>query len=207
VRNGLKTYLEDVILPVYATLDDAHRPDHVRLVAAESLDIAKSLDVDFDMVMTVAFYHDIGLIHGRDLHHLSGARMLREDDTLKGWFSQDEIDVMAQAVEDHRASNKTPPRSVYGAIIAEADRDLEPEHIIRRTVRFGFHHYPELDVSGHVTRAYDHIRDKYGPSGYLTLWLRTETNMRRLDVLHSLIGDETGLKRLIEGQVRLHKKG
>ena len=47
----------------------------------------------------------------------------------------DEIKLMKEAVEDHRASSKNPPRSIYGKIVAEADRDINPLKIIKRTIK------------------------------------------------------------------------
>ena len=52
---------------------------------------------------------------------------------------------MKEAVEDHRASNKHVPRSIYGKIVAEADRIIDPDITLRRTVQYGLSNYPELD--------------------------------------------------------------
>lgn len=43
----------------------------------------------------------------------------------------------AQAAEDHRASGRSEPRSIYGKLVAEADRVIDCETIIRRTIQFG----------------------------------------------------------------------
>ena len=44
---------------------------------------------------------------------------------------------MKEAIEDHRASNKQAPRTIYGMIVAEADRIIDPEVTLRRTVQYG----------------------------------------------------------------------
>lgn len=94
---------------------------------------------------------------------------------------------MADAAEDHRASAKTPPRTIYGRIVAEADRFIEAETIIRRTVQFGFEHYPELSREEHRARAVEHLREKYGDGGYLRLWFPESPNVARLEALRVLI--------------------
>lgn len=206
MKDALKNYLNHDILKIYESFDDAHQPDHVRRVIAESLLIAEDYDLDNDMVETIAYFHDIGMLEGRKNHHLSGARRLAEDLVLRDYFSAMEITMMKEAIEDHRASNSTPPRSLYGKIIAEADRDLDPDCVIRRTIQFGLHHYPDLSSDDHVKRAYEHLTDKYGEDGYLMLWLNTGTNARGLKELRRLIGNKEELIRLIEDHYQAIKK-
>ena len=89
------------------------------------------------MVYAIAAYHDTGLCEGRDTHHLVSGRIIREDKKLREWFNEGQIETMAQAAEDHRASSGHEPRSIYGKIVAEADRLISPEKVIRRTIQFG----------------------------------------------------------------------
>ena len=51
--------------------------------------------------------------------------MIRADRQLAAWFTPQEIEIIAQAAEDHRASAKSKPRSIYGMIVAEADRIID----------------------------------------------------------------------------------
>lgn len=206
MNKALRDYLDHVILDVYRGFDQAHQPDHVLGVIKESLEIAKAYDLNNDMVETIAYYHDIGMLEGRKTHHLTGAKRLFDDPFLKPHFETDEIIVMKEAIEDHRASRETPPRSIYGKIIAEADRDLFADHVIKRTVQFGLHHDPLLSLSEHVNRAYEHIRDKYGPNGYLTLWLETKTNLEQLLILRHLVLDKEKLITMITGWYQRLKK-
>ena len=90
---------------------------------------------------------------------------------------------MAQAVEDHRASGGREPRSVYGKIVSEADRDIDPERIVQRTMAYGKYRCPQLGEEGQVQRAVEHIREKYGEGGYLKLWLHSPRNQAGLDTL------------------------
>ena len=117
---------------------------------------------------------------------------------LRQWFTEDEVELMAQAAEDHRASAITPPRSPLGMIIAEADRDVEPETIVRRTVEYGLSHYPELDREGHWRRTLEHLHEKYAEGGYIKLWLKDSPNAAPLAELRTLIHDEPRLRQLFE---------
>ena len=145
MNKELERYIEREIIPRYENFDAAHRTDHVRTVIAQSLELAAHYDADADMVYTVAAYHDTGLANGRERHHIDAGRILAADTELRRWFSEEQIAVMRDAVEDHRASSDGEPRTIYGRIVAEADRVIDPETIIRRTVQYGLAHCPELD--------------------------------------------------------------
>ena len=149
VTPKIRDYVEAHIIPLYDGFDKAHQRDHVRMVISQSMDFAAQMEVDADMVYVIAAYHDIGLCEGREHHHEVSARMLLADNELRRWFSESQLQTMAEAVEDHRASSDHAPRSLYGRIVAEADRFIDPDTIIRRTVQYGMDHYPELDKVGH----------------------------------------------------------
>ena len=167
----LREYIESRILPRYQHYDAAHQLDHIGSVIRRSADLARNYDVDADMVYTIAAYHDLGICEGRETHHLTSARMMREDASLRQWFTEEQIETMAQAVEDHRASAKSEPRSVYGRIVAEADREIDADTIVRRTVQYGLDNYPELDREGQKRRFKEHIAEKYARGGYLKIWI------------------------------------
>ena len=86
------------------------------------------------------------------------------------------------------------PRSMLGCIIAEADRDVEPETIVRRTVEYGLSHYPSLDLEGHWQRTLEHLHEKYAEGGYIKLWLPDSPNAAPLAELRALIRDEARLR-------------
>ena len=184
---GLKRYIEREIIPRYEHFDRAHDVGHVRTVIARSLELAEAYDVDTDMVYAIAAYHDTGLVNGRENHHLDAGRILAADRELRRWFSEEQIRTMREAVEDHRASSKNAPRSIYGRIVAEADRVIDPATIIRRTVQYGLDHCPGLDREGHFVRCLEHLREKYAEGGYLKLWIPESENARRLEALREVI--------------------
>ena len=197
MEKALLQYLYQKVIPIYRHFDQAHQMDHVETVISNALEIAQDHDVNQDMVYVIACYHDIGMQFGRDLHHLTGGQFLFDDPVLPTYFSEQERIIMKEAVEDHRASRKDEPRSIYGKIIAEADRDISPEVVTRRTVQFGIKHYPELDFEAHFERAYQHILEKYGPGGYLKLWLHTQKNQAGLKAIHELLDDKPKMRDLI----------
>lgn len=194
----IRLYIELEIIPRYDNFDAAHRRDHVEYVIAQSLKLAEHYDVDRDMVYVIAAYHDTGLAVDRKTHHLESGRIMRADRNLRQWFSEGQIETMARAVEDHRASSDHEPRSIYGKIVSEADRQIDPETIIRRTVQYGLSHYPELDREGHWQRMLDHLNEKYAEGGYLRLWIPESDNAGKLKELHEIIKDRDYLESLFD---------
>ena len=198
VAQEIQDYVEANIIPLYDRFDKAHRRDHVKMVISQSMALAAQMDVDPDMVYVIAAYHDIGLCEGRERHHAVSAQMLLADSKLRKWFTESQLQTMAEAVEDHRASSDHAPRSLYGRIVADADRFIDPDTVIRRTVQYGMEHYPELDREGHYKRMVQHLHEKYGRGGYLRLWFDHSPNAERLEVLRQIIDDEAALKQKFE---------
>ena len=198
LREEIKAYIESEILPRYDGFDAAHRRDHADMVISRSVELAERLGADVEMSYIIAAYHDTGLAVGRDVHHTESKRILLEDNRLREWFSADEIATMGDAVEDHRASSKQPPRTLYGRIVAEADRLIVPRTILRRTVQFTLTHHPELDREEGYERLVEHMREKYDYGGYLRLWIEESDNAQRLEELRRIIADKPLLRSLYD---------
>ena len=194
VHDSLARFVESEIVPRYAAFDKAHQQDHARQVVARALDLAAYYPVDRNLVYAAAACHDLGLAVDRKTHHLESGRIIRGMQELRRWFTADEIETVAQAAEDHRASSDHAPRSIYGRIVAEADRLIDPVTISRRTVQFGLSHYPELPREGHWERTLEHMHEKYGDQGYLKLWIPESPNAARLEALRAIIRDQAALR-------------
>jgi uncharacterized protein len=190
----LVEFVETQILPQCAAFDKAHNMEHVTRVIRRSLDLARKTGADMNMAYTIAAYHDLGLSGPRAIHHLTSGKILIADARLKRWFSTEQLQLMKEAVEDHRASASRAPRSIYGKIVAEADRDIEPETVIRRTIQYGLANYPQLDVEGHWQRFMQHMDEKYSVNGYIRLWIQGSENERKLNELRQLIAEPTKMR-------------
>lgn len=212
IREGILRYAFDDIVPRYAGFDPAHREDHALTVIEQAMSLMDERDawaqlqpeetrglwsdeLNRELLFTAAACHDLGLVKGRDNHHIDSGIIIRNDIRLREWFNEEQIETIAQAAEDHRASGKSAPRSIYGKIVAEADRVIDGETIIRRTVQFGFTHYPDLDRDGHIQRSIAHLREKYGRGGYLKLWIPWSDNAARLNALQDTIADDEAIYR------------
>ena len=190
----LYEYIEEHILPRYADFDKGHQRDHAESVIQESMVLAKEHGADLDMVYTIAAFHDLGLEVNRELHHIHSGEILMADPILPQFFTKEQLCTMRDALEDHRASSKNAPRTIYGAIVAEADRHIDPETILRRTLQFGMKQNPNADFEWHFARAYEHMLEKYADGGYMRLWLHSKRNIEGLTALRAIIDDKEYLK-------------
>lgn len=190
----LVEFVETNILPQYAQFDRAHNLEHVTRVIRNALRLVRTTGADANMVYTIAAYHDLGMSGPRAIHHITGGKILASDARLKRWFSAEQIKIMREAVEDHRASASHAPRSLYGKIIAEADRDIVPEVVIRRTIEYGLANYPELSREQQWQRFHQHMDDKYSQQGYIRLWIPGSPNETNLNTLRSIIANTRQLR-------------
>lgn len=189
------SFLEQQILPRYNAFGHSHGLKHVLRVIKNSLELARIVGADQNMAYVIAAYHDLGMEGPRAIHHLTGGKILASDARLKKWFTSEQIKIMKEAVEDHRASSSRTPRSIYGKIVAEADRDLEPQEVFRRAIEFGIENYPEKNEEEQWKRFHKHMIEKYSESGYIRLWLPNSPNAQRLNDIRRTISNETILRK------------
>lgn len=192
----LDVYIQQEILPQYDNFDGGHKRDHAETVIRESLKLARAYDANETMAYVIAAYHDLGLKFDREKHHIHSGEILMADENLRQWFTQEQLLTMRDAVEDHRASGKNPPRTIYGAIVAEADRQIDPLTVVHRTMAYSLKLLPEADFETLYQRSLDHLHEKYAEGGYLKLWLNSERNVQGLAQLRALIHNEQELRKL-----------
>lgn len=198
VSLDLMEFVERNILPRYNHFDKAHNLTHVNRVIKSSLRLALATGADINMAYVIAAYHDLGLEGPRAVHHITSGKILLADRRLRRWFNDEQIKIMKEAVEDHRASASHAPRSIYGKIVAEADRDMEPDNVFRRTIEYGLDHYPEKNKEEQWERFLDHMNHKYSNHGYIKLWLPNSPNEKYLLEIRDLINTPNELRATFE---------
>lgn len=199
----IMSFVEKQILPRYNAFGKSHGLQHVMHVIRNSLELVPLTGADINMVYVIAAYHDLGMEGPRAIHHITGGKILQTDARLRKWFSPEQIKVMKEAVEDHRASSSRQPRSIYGKIVAEADRDLDPETVFTRAIQYGLENYSEKDEEGQWERFRQHMCEKYSTTGYIHLWIPNSPNAKRLREIQNVIDDERQLRLVFD---RIYKR-
>lgn len=191
-------FVERQILPRYNAFGESHGLRHVTRVIKNSLRLADVTGADIDMVYVIAAYHDLGMEGPRAIHHLTSGKILMADARLKKWFNADQLKVMKEAVEDHRASSSRQPRSIYGKIVAEADRDIDVHEIFLRAIQYGKENDRDKTVEEHWERFAQHMDEKYSNNGYIKLWIPNSPNEKALKELRNIIEDKKLLRKAFD---------
>ena len=195
INRKLKKYIEDHILPSYERNDVGHGLEHIQYVIKRSLKFAKTLpDINEDMVYVIAAYHDIGHYIDAKNHEMVSAEMLRKDTKLKEFFSEEEISIMADAVEDHRASMDGEPRTIYGKIVSSADRNNTVEKCLYRSYFYGKKLDPKADDQSLYERAFDVLTKKFGESGYAKFYFEDPEYEAFLKEIRELLSNKEDIK-------------
>lgn len=194
----LMEFVEKQILPRYTAFGESHGLYHVTRVIKNSLELARMLGADINMTYTIAAYHDLGMEGPRAIHHITSGKILTADARLKKWFSPEQIKIMREAVEDHRASASHAPRSIYGKIVAEADRDIDIDTVCTRAIQYGIEHDPDKDKEWQFKRFDSHMEEKYSNNGYIKLWIPHSPNEKKLKELRDIIVNKELLRQYFD---------
>ncbi len=191
INKELKKYIEENIFPEYAKNELAHSIGHIKYVIKRSFELVKenNLDVNHNMVYTIAAYHDIGHHIDSKTHEIISADIMFKDKKLARFFTDEQLLIMKEAIEDHRASSKDEPRSIYGRIVSSADRNNTIEACLRRTYSYGKKLDPNATDEELFSRAYDVLLKKFGEDGYAKFYFKDKLYEDFLKELRELLKD------------------
>ena len=195
MRPEVLAHLMENVFPNYYLNDEGHGLSHIAYVLRRSIYFAKQAMkeypyINLEFVEVVAIYHDAGHHIDKKNHEKVSAEMLREDKELEKFFTADEIELMAVAVEDHRASADHEPRSIYGKIVSTADRSNSIENCLERTYTYRRKNYPSISDDEIFEGAYQHLVQKFGPQGYAKFYFHDEEYEQFLTDIRSLLSDK-----------------
>ncbi len=167
MNNKLIDYIENNVFPQYSKNEQGHGIEHIRYVIDRCMRFAEQFDdIDFNILYTIAAFHDIGHHIDKKNHEKLSAEMFYKNEDMKSFFTDEERIIIKEGIEDHRASCDSAPRSDYGKIISSADRSTDVNEFLKRTHSYTLKHNPDATLNEMLDRAYNHTKDKYGKDGY-----------------------------------------
>ena len=191
INSDLKDYIEKNIFPQYSKNEPAHNIAHISYVINRSFKFACTLkNINYNMVYTIAAYHDIGHHIDSKKHEIISGEIMSKDENLKRFFSEEELKIIKEAIEDHRASAENEPRSIYGKIVSTADRNNTVEACFRRSYTYGKKLEPNLNDEELFERAYKHLKLKFGENGYAKFFFKDEEYEKFLKEIRKLLLDK-----------------
>lgn len=174
VNKRLQAYVVNEIFPLYEMNGEAHGIEHIKAVIERTFEIIEefeeknesNLEINYNMSYVIAAYHDIGEHIDRKKHHIISGMIMYEDKKLDEFFSKEEKEIMKDAIEDHRASNKYIPRSIYGRIVLTADRNNNLIDFFNRRVQYCLEKHPEFSLEEIKVEIWRSAEEKFGEEGY-----------------------------------------
>ena len=205
VNEELKEYIEKEIFPLYDKNEEGHGVSHIRTVIQRSLNFAKDYNVNVDIVYTVAAYHDLGNHIDRKKHEIISAEIFMKDEKIKKWFTDEQRKIIKEAIEDHRASSKHEPRTIYGMIVSTADRAIiDIDNSIKRSYSYGKRNYIGLSEEEQIERVYNHLLEKYGENGYAKVYIEDKEFDEAIKKLREALSNKEEFIERVKKVVKAH---
>lgn len=181
LNSKLVDYIEKNIFPKYEKYY-AHGMLHINSVIDNMMMLADYYDLDKNMAFVIASYHDAGLSVDRDNHEMESGKILANDLELKKYFTDEQIKIMKEAVEDHRGSRKIRPRNIYGECLSDSDRDFDISILARRQINTTLKcHTWVKTFDEHFDRCYEYICGRINDTGKFNLWTDNPIMKERRD--------------------------
>lgn len=192
INKELQKHIEEDVFPEYSKNESGHSIEHIKYVIDRSFELIEenNLDVNKDMVYVIASYHDIGHHIDAERHEIVSAEIMSKDEKLKDFFNEEELKTIKEAIEDHRASAKKDPRTIYGKIVSSADRNNTVDDCLLRTYTYGKRLNPEATDEELYIRAYDVLQRKFGENGYAKFYFKDSKYESFLNDIRNLLKDK-----------------
>lgn len=207
VNMVLKKYIEEKILTLYDNNIGGHGIEHIRFVIRRSFEIVNEfhLDVDLNMVYVIAAFHDIGYQNDPDRHEEISSNMFRNNYDMRKFFDEKQINIIAEAIIDHRASLEYEPRSIYGKIVSSADREISVENMLERSILFQLdkHKKENPTIMQIIDYSYKKLSSKYGKGGYAKMYFQDKKYMDYLNRMQELLEDKD---KFIEAELQIIRR-
>ena len=148
------------------------------------------MNIDNNMLYVVAAYHDIGYHIDYKNHEIVSAQIMYNDINLSKFFSYENLIIMKEAIEDHRASLDREPRSIYGKLLSSADRNINIDDSLRRIYLYSIAHFNKLSEKETIEECYKHTLKKFGIDGYANFFVEDNEYNNYLKELQYLLSNK-----------------
>ena len=190
VNEKLKRYVEQNIFPQYKLNDKGHQIEHIKYVINRCSKLSKNRNIDINMLYVIAAYHDIGYHIDYKNHEIVSAQIMYNDIYLNKFFSNENLIIMKEAIEDHRASLDSEPRSIYGKLLSSADRNIDVDDSLKRIYLYSITHFNKLSEKETMEECYQHTLKKFGIDGYANFFVEDRDYNNYLKELQYLLNNK-----------------
>ncbi len=195
INKKLKKYIDNKIMIKYKDNNyGGHGWEHIQDVINRSFELIEKfkLEVNPNMVYAVAAYHDIGYKQDPDNHEQVSSEIFMQDETMKEFFNDEERTIIAEAIVDHRASLEYEARSIYGKIVSSADRAIDVDIMLKRSIAFQAekHKSENPTIEQVIEYSFKKLSSKYGNGGYAKMYFPDDKYKDYLEKMNKLFTDK-----------------
>ena len=196
VNKELKDYIENNVFPGYEVNDKAHGIIHIKEVIRRSfaLNDTFKLGLDKNMIYTIAACHDLGKHENHQIHEKIAANRFINDSNFEKYFSNEERQIIKDAIEDHRSSKEEMPRSTYGKLISSADRNTRIEIVFIRSFFVAKERMPETNIEEYLDYTIQRLSKKYSEENPENMFYEDEIYKTFLVDMRALLKKEDEFK-------------
>lgn len=161
----LKDYIDNNIIDEYNLNDGGHNIDHINYVINRAFELVEE-NININILYSCIVFHDIACHIDRDNHEILSAERAYSDKFLNSFFNKEEMFIIKDAIEDHRASLEYEPRNIYGKILSSSDRKVEVKIYLISSMSFDIKKHPEMSKEDIINGSYQFAIKKFGKIGY-----------------------------------------
>lgn len=184
-------YVEDKVLPLYDTNIGGHGRDHILTVIMRSFEIKKEFDLSLKnkLILIIAAYHDIGYKKDPDNHEQVSSEMFLTDKEIQKFLEPDEVQIVAEAIVDHRASLEYEARSEYGKLVSSADRETSVENMLKRSFLYQADKHADKNptIEQVIEYSFKKLTKKFGKDGYAKMYFPDKKYTEYLKEMQELL--------------------
>lgn len=194
LNENIVKYIEEKIFPQYDTNIGGHGIEHVKNVINRSFELNElfHLNLNPNMVYVIAAFHDMGYKVDPENHEQVSADMFYQDEVMKYFFSDEDRQIIYEAIIDHRASLEYEARSVYGKLVSSADRAIDIDIALWGIILFQRNKHKDENLSDLdiIEYAYKKLASKYGKVGYAKMYFPDQKYQDFLNSMQKLVADK-----------------
>ena len=184
-------YVEDKVLPLYDTNIGGHGRDHILTVILRSFEIKKEFNLQLKdkLILIIAAYHDIGYKKDPDNHEQVSSEMFLADKEIQKFLEPDEVQIVAEAIVDHRASLEYEARSEYGKLVSSADRETSVENMLKRSFLYQADKHADENptIEQVIEYSFKKLTKKFGKDGYAKMYFPDKKYTEYLKEMQELL--------------------
>jgi uncharacterized protein len=142
-----------------------------------------------ELMYTAVLYHDSGRTVNKKYHHIESSKIVRNEEYLKKYFTEDEINLISQMCIEHRSS-VGECTTIESALLNDADSINTLERVIERTIQYHLKHDDDKSYNAIYTEVRKHLIDKFGKNGYQKYKTKYANEMVDIEERYEIIENE-----------------